>query len=47
MPIVVPMKTVLNTVLGVLVVCVPAEGGLLMRIWSALDVELKLAFESW
>ena len=27
MPIVVPMKTVLNTVLGVLVVCVPAEGG--------------------
>ena len=27
LPIVVPMKTVLNTVLGVLVVCVPAEGG--------------------
>ena len=26
---------------------VPAEGGPLMRIWSALDVELKLAFESW
>ena len=27
---------------------VPAEGGgPWMRIWSALDVELKLAFESW
>ena len=26
---------------------VPAKVGLLMRIWSALDVELKLAFESW
>ena len=46
--IVVPMKTVLNTVLGVLVVFVFRQKvGLLMRIWSALDVELKLAFESW
>ena len=48
MLIVVPMKTVLNTVLGVLVVFVFRQKvGLLMRIWSALDVELKLAFESW
>ena len=34
--------------LGVLVVFVFRQKvGLLMRIWSALDVELKLAFESW